>query len=282
MQVIFVVSIVVIVAIGLLAYRQAWTFPGGGPSLWGRNAAARFGAVRAALAISIVGTVLVWLVSLPLGFLAKDLTSSVDRPAYNYAFNHADFSKFTALNAKLTVTGNNAEIQLVCLFAVVLFAALWGRNWWVPVAIIPVVFYLERYSQRNIAKVVMRKPPETTAGVFPSGGVARILSVYGVLLLLVLLLLPALSRAWRTGLYTALGLTAAIEAYTRWFLSKHWLTDALGGIIFGYLLLLVFTAAVAALTSAYPPRAWARAEATGSHRAAQQRVPARAEVGSAS
>ena len=70
-----------------------------------------------------------------------------------------------------------------------------------------------------------------------------------------LLLAPQISRAFRVGIYTGLGTASVIEAYTRWYLAKHWITDALGALVFGYLLLAVGTAAAAALAYSYgPPR----------------------------
>ena len=79
--------------------------------------------------------------------------------------------------------------------------------------------------------------------------------------MLVLVLIPTLSRAWRAGLFTGLALAAVVEGYTRWYLAKHWLTDAVGAIVFGYLLLAVAAAAAAALNSTFGP---ARSSSTAS------------------
>jgi membrane-associated phospholipid phosphatase len=251
---IFVLAMTVVVAIGVTAYRQAWALPGGGPSQWGRTAAERYGAIPAAIAILVGGGILATVLSLPVGFLAKVLESPLDKPALAFALNHVQpASKLTSLNNKLTVFGNNGQIQLICLVAVILLAFAWRRNWWVPVALVVAVFYLERYSQRSLAKIVHRGHPPTSLGTFPSGGVGRILSVYGLLLILAITLIPALSRAWRVGLFTGLALAAVIEAYTRWYLAKHWLTDAVGAIVFGYLLLAVAATATAALASKFGP-----------------------------
>ena len=239
MLVIFFVSIAVPIGFGFLAYRQDWTLPGGGPSALGRAAAEKFGSIRAALGILVLGGAAAWIISVPIGFLAKALQGSVDVPALHYGINHAPPNKFTDLNNKLTVTGNTGEVQLICFFVVVLLAFAWARNWWVPIVLIPVVFYLQRYEQRSLASVVHRGHPPTTLGTYPSGGVSRILAIYGLIMVFALLLAPPLSRAWRIGLWTGLGVAAVIEAYSRWYLSKHWLTDALGGLTFGYLLLVV-------------------------------------------
>ena len=256
MVLILALAIAAVLAIGVMAYRRSWALPAGGPSQWGRAAAGRFGAIPATLAILVGGGLLATALSLPVGYLARSLDSPLDKPALSFTLNHVDpASKFSSLNLKLTVLGNNGQIQLLGLLAVILLAFAWQRNWWVPVVLLVAVFYIERYSQRSLAMIVHRGHPPTSLGTFPSGGVGRILSVYGLVLVLVLMLIPALSRAWRAGLFTGLGLAAVVEAYTRWYLAKHWVTDAAGAIIFGYLLLAVAAAAAAALNSKFGPTA---------------------------
>lgn len=265
------------VATGTATYRTGTTMPGGGPATWGRSAAARFGAARAALVIFVGGAVVTWVLTLPVGFLAKALDGPLDHPAYRFARARVRPGKFTAVNEKLTVMGNNSEVQLLCLFAVIVLACAYGRRWWVPVVLTVGMFYLERYEQRSLATVVDRGHPPTTLGTFPSGGVARLLCVYGLLIVLALMLAPRISHAFRVGIYTGLGTAAIVEAYTRWYLAKHWITDVLGALVFGYLLLAVGTATAAALAYSYGPRrvvppatshesplAWRKSEATGS------------------
>lgn len=254
LAVMLAVGIALAAGSGVLAYRLNWSMPAGGPARWGRSAARRVGAIPAAVAILALGTGAVTILSLPVGYLAKALEHSVDVPTFHYISDRVrGTSHITTLNAKLTVIGNNGNVQVVCLLAGILFAAIWRRNFWVPLVLIASMFFLERYSQRWLAHTVDRGHPPTTLGTFPSGGVARLLAIYGLILVLSVVLLPGLSRGWRVGLYTGLGTMAVIEAFTRVYLSKHWLTDAVGGFIFGYLLLIVATAAAAALNSTHGP-----------------------------
>jgi hypothetical protein len=251
--VIFVLCVAVCVALGLAAYRGGWSMPSGGPTAWGRAAAERYGAAPAAIGIFVGGSLATWVLTLPIGFLAKALEGPLDHPAFRFTQSRVHANKFTSLNEKLTVMGNNSEIQLICLFAVVVLACAYGRRWWVPVVLTVAMFYVERYAQRILAKVVDRGHPPTAGGTFPSGGVARLLCVYGLLIVLALLLAPQITRAFRVGIYTGLGAAAVIEAYSRWYLAKHWLTDAVSAVVFGYLLLAVGTATAAALTYSYGP-----------------------------
>ena len=268
---IFVLCVAVGVAAGAVTYRRGWTMPRGGPASWGRSAAARLGAVRAAIAIFVGGAALTWVLTLPVGFLAKALQGPLDHPAYGFTRVRVHAGRFTALNEKLTVMGNNSEVQLLCLFAVVVLACAYGRRWWMPVVLTVAMFYLERYAQRSLAKAVHRGHPPTTLGTFPSGGVARLICVYGLLIVLALLLAPQITHAFRVGIYAGLATAAVIEAYTRWYLAKHWITDALGGLVFGYLLLAVGTATTAALAYSYGPGA--RAVVVGASTPAHERDP---------
>ena len=249
-------AVAVVAGTGVLAYQQQWSLPGGGPRAWGAVAADRVGAVPAAVGLAGVGSIGAWLATVPIGYLAKALEGAVDKPAFRYAQAHVHAgSKFTALNTKLTVLGNNSEIQLLGLIAVLLLAFAYKRRWWIPTSAVVAVFYIERYAQHGLARLADRGHPPTSLGTFPSGGVARIVSVYGTILVLALVVFPAASRAWRAGLFTAVGVAATVEAYTRYYLSKHWLTDTVGALVFGYLLLAVAAAVVAALTTNQLPAA---------------------------
>jgi membrane-associated phospholipid phosphatase len=279
--VIFVLCVALCGAAGLAAHRNGRTLPSGGPAAWGRTAAARYGAAPAALVIFVGGSFATWLLTLPVGFLAKALEGPLDHPAFRFTQSRVHASnKFTALNEKLTVMGNNGEIQLICLFALVVLACAYGRRWWVPVVLTIAMFYVERYAQRSLAKVVDRGHPPTSGGTFPSGGVARLLGVYGLLIVLALMLAPQISHAFRVGIYTGLGAAAVIEAYSRWYLAKHWITDALGGLVFGYLLLVVGTATAAALTYSYGPtrRGAAPAREPGARRPGAGPLPTHASA----
>jgi hypothetical protein len=243
----FLVCAAVPIAIGVLGYRQRWSLRGG-PTGWGMSAAARFGRPQAAVGILVLGAIATFVVGIVLGFLAKALEGPLDKPVFNWVYARVpSTSKFTTLNAKLTTIGNVATIELISLFALAILCAAYRRRWWIPPVFIIGMFFLERYEQKSLAKIVHRGHPPTTLGTFPSGGVARILAVEGMILLLAILLIPSLSRAWRVGLWTGLATTASLEVFTRVYLSKHWLTDAVFGLPFGAMLLVTGIAVMGAV-----------------------------------
>jgi membrane-associated phospholipid phosphatase len=99
-----------------------------------------------------------------------------------------------------------------------------------------------------LKKVVDRGHPPGGFGTFPSGGTSRVIAVYAAVLILAIMLMPALSRAWRAGLWTGLVTAGVVEAFTRVYLSLHWLTDALFALPFGTVLLLTNTTAITAIS----------------------------------
>lgn len=233
------------ITVGAFAHRRHWSVRGG-PTSWGTAAAQRVGRAPAGVLIVAVGYAVTFGASLVLGVIAKALEDRVDRPAFDWIHPRVHNNSFTRLNEKLTYMGNNPIVQVVAVVAVIVLACAFKRRWWLPVAAIGFAYLAEHYVQKWLADVVDRGHPPTTLGTFPSGGVGRILAVYGAVVALVLILDPLLSRAWRAGLWTGLLTAAVIEAYTRLYLSRHWLTDALFGLPFGGMLLLTNVAALGA------------------------------------
>ncbi|MGI8879703.1 MAG: phosphatase PAP2 family protein [Jatrophihabitans sp.] len=235
------------------AYRSDVQITWLAPVSWGRGLAARTTAPAAALIIGGLGTLAVFLVSLPMGFLAKSLEDSVDWPAFRWIHPRVHDSPFTSAMNLLTKMGNIFEIRVICVVGALLLGLAWRRRFYIPPIVILSTFLLEKFSQKLLAKIVDRGHPPTTLGTFPSGGCARLLTIYGVMLFLGLLVMPTLARKWKFTAWTVLTVAAWLEAFSRTYLSKHWLTDAVAGLIFGALLLLVVISATAALTRTVVP-----------------------------
>jgi hypothetical protein len=249
--IVFVAVVAATMSVGVVAHRRAWS-AWGGPSAWGGAIARRFGAIPAMLIVAIVGYAVTFVVSLALGFLAKAVQDAVDEPTFKWVQARVQDNAFTRLNEKLTYMGNNPIVQLVCLVAVIVLACAYNRRWWLPLLGVCGAYFGERYTQKALARIVDRGHPPTSQGTFPSGGVARVLAVYGTVVVLVLILDPQLSRAWRAGLWTGVATASFVEAFTRVYLSKHWLTDAVFAVPIGALLMLTNVAAVSALAAEGP------------------------------
>ncbi|TDB89594.1 phosphatase PAP2 family protein [Actinomadura sp. KC216] len=188
------------------------------------------------------GTFLVTAVCLPLGELCQRLLNAHDVPMFDLAQRHVRPGAWTDAMNLITRSGNVWETRFVGLGAAVvltLVALRLRRRPWVPMLLIGTVILVERFQQTGLAKLVDRGHPPTTLGTYPSGGCARLISIYGVIVLITLSYMRAGPRL-RAIVWGGLAAFAFLEGYTRWHLSKHWITDVYAGWIYGYLLLAVF------------------------------------------
>jgi membrane-associated phospholipid phosphatase len=158
---------------------------------------------------------------------------------------------FEDFNWFYTYLGDREPLKQVTVAGAVVFAVLWRRRFWIPLVAILAQFPVEQYVQAIVSSGVNRGHPPTGLGSYPSGGIARIVMVFGTLALFVAL-------TWRVGRrgHVALGtfvlVLASYEGYSRIYTQKHWLTDVLSGLVFGPALFLGFAVAVCVLAGRYP------------------------------
>ena len=254
--VILVVAVAATIGVGVLAHRRQWSLAGG-PTAAGEKMARRFGPVSAALIAVVAGCLVVYALGLGLGKLAVHTQSRFDRPIFDWVYPRVNDNLFTRLNGKFTQMGNNPIVEVVCTISVILLACAYQRRWWLPTIAIIGAFVDQKVLYKLFGKVIHRTHPIATGfGNYPSGGVGRLIAIYGVIVLLAIMLIPSLSRAWKAGLWTGLATAAVIESFTRIYLSKHWTTDSVFSLVLGTTLLLVNIAAVTALARVgrTPPR----------------------------
>lgn len=182
-----------------------------------------------------------------LGRFAKALEGTLDRPAFTYFEGH-HVGWLSGASRLLTQMGNGLPTRMIALLAAIAFAVLWRRaRWWAPPVALVVGFAMERFGAELLRLVVHRGHPPTTLGTWPSGGCARLILVYGLVVFLY--------QRWRgrgvgreaAWAWAGLAVLAAVEAFTRVYLLKHWLTDAAGGLVFGTLLLVTMMGTFALL-----------------------------------
>jgi membrane-associated phospholipid phosphatase len=176
--------------------------------------------------------------------------ATLEHPVDWWAFRLSDRLRaggWAHLMNVVTQMGNLPETRTAGVVFAVLLAFAARPRWWAPAALILSVIVVEKYQQSLLGTIVGRGHPPTTLGTYPSGGCARLISVYGVILFLVLQLTRA-GRRTRAVAWALLWAAAFAEGYSRWYLNKHWLTDVLGGWFYGGLLLAVAVFAGRALT----------------------------------
>jgi len=207
--------------------------------------------VLASVVVLVAGLVATLLLGYLFGKLAGALERPVDVPVFHWSQDHA-VGWWHGANALVTQMGNRPIVKVVALVSAVVLAVAWRRRWWVPPAAIATAYLTERYGQQLLAVTVHRGHPPTTHGTYPSGGSARVVAIYGVILFLALVVAPGLRRRVGALAWSVLALLAYTEGYTRIYLLKHWATDAVGGWVFGAMVLAVV---VAAVTTLLRPRA---------------------------
>jgi hypothetical protein len=248
----FVVLVLAATAIPVAHFRRAR--PAATPvASWLRKP--RTPSQRALVAVSIaaVGWAITVAIMIPVGLGSRAVEADFDRPIYHRVAPQVHAGRFTTLMSTLTTIGNRSTMETVALVSLLILAIAYGRRWWVPTVSILAVVAMQREGQDLLTRLVHRDHPAMPyAGVFPSGGVSRLIAVYGVVIALSLALLPPTQQLWRARAWSGLAMFAVIEAFSRVYLSLHWTTDAICGLVFGSLLLAVSIAALDALTGNAP------------------------------
>lgn len=260
-----IVGLVVVAALGLVAVVAApqWQPPG-----WWRVGQARVSAIvdvsvaqvgrlTTALVVVLAGGGLMVAVLWITGWPIKLTESAVDVPIYEWWVSSTAEAPAWWSRTWLTLTniGGLTQTQTLTVVFAVVIAVLWRRKrWWIPLVVLPVGYVLEKTLQDLLKLVVDRGHPPTTLGSFPSGGCARVVLIYG---LIVFLLLwgwkPRDRRIWVAG-GAFVALCATVQAYARTFNLEHWITDVVAGLVFGLMLLATMVAAVLVLDRERPQR----------------------------
>ncbi|MGH3497051.1 MAG: phosphatase PAP2 family protein [Nocardioidaceae bacterium] len=187
--------------------------------------------------VGLVGSVF-WL----LGVGAHALQGPVDVPVFHF-FEHRQVGGFWQhANNLLTQMGNSTPTQVLAVIGAIVFAVAWRRHRYVPPILFLFGYLTEKYSQAALKTLVHRGHPPTTLGTWPSGGCGRLLLIYGLYAFCLIVAVPGMTRRLRILAWTVVAFLAAIEAYTRTYLLKHWVTDVVGGLAYGVVLLLVMMA----------------------------------------
>lgn len=205
---------------------------------------AELGRVTVAVVTLLAGSggviALLWAVGWPV----KIFETRLDHPLFAWFQQRQDPEWSKIWRFITNIGGLNLTQSLTVIGAVGLAALYAKRRWWVPLSILPVAYVLEKTMQDLLLLVVARGHPPTTLGSYPSGGCARVIIVYGLIVFFLLRRFDAGPRLTALGV-AVVAFAETLQAYARIYNLEHWFTDVMAGILFG--LLVISTCIAAAL-----------------------------------
>lgn len=217
------------------------------------------------LLILAVGALAVYALTCLLGVLVVHVGPSIDKPVYNWMIHHRVHAWKGVMN-RLTKTGNTWTTWGAAVAAPACLAAFYRRDKWLPPVVLGAAIVIDHYLTLALRHTFHRLgPPDSPLGTFPSGGCDRIIVFYGLIAYLIWRAASGRrsTAIWLAGIVAALGFS---EAYSRVYLTLHWFTDAVSGLIYGALILAVFIATISLVDGpgrrvVVPPEAEAEAKA---------------------
>ena len=195
-----------------------------------------------------------------LGELAHAVEDEVDWPVFRW-FRDRQVDGWSEAWVRLTNIGSPQLTAQVAVVGALVLGVLWwrrGRPWWLPALSLALGLVLVRYAQFLLKEVVDRGHPPTTLGTWPSGGCARVIVVYGLILFLLMRWAEVRGRRPWILWGTAVAFLVSVQGYARTYNLEHWVTDVVGGIVFGSMVLALMIAFVAIVEG--PRRRTASAE----------------------
>lgn len=242
----------VIAAVGaLLARGRA---PGAGrqapPAALASYRAGAFGGARPArpvvllarfLALVLCGSVVVYGATVLVGLIAVRTGPAIDQRVFAWTTAHR-VHFWRQVMELATQMGNAHPAMAAAGAAAVCLAVTWRQDRWLPPTALGTLVVVAYFLTRAIVRTVHEAPPPGGGGTFPSGGSAAAIAVYG---LIAYLLWREFSGRRSTAVWAATAVAALgfSEGYSRGYLTMHWFTDILGGLLYGGLLLGLFITA---------------------------------------
>ena len=204
------------------------------------------------LVLAAIGAVVAFGVMALLGLLVVYHGLAVDRPVFNWLRDHQVHVAAAAMK-RLTKIGDTWTTWGAALAAAACLAVTWRDKRWLPPVALVSLIVIDHYTTLALRHVFHRLgPPTSPLGTYPSGGCDRCIVFYGLIAYLLWREFSGrrATAIWAAAIVAALGFS---EAYSRVYLSLHWLTDALSGLIYGGLLLLGFIMAIRMVAGRVPP-----------------------------
>jgi undecaprenyl-diphosphatase len=173
------------------------------------------------------------------GFRSSELLLAVDEPVHRFVQSHRSGTLTDVMRLVTTLGHQNVIIPVTVLFGVI----AWRRCR--PLAVLLVAATVARVVIHLGLKdsLVRSRPPSGDAlmsavgNSFPSGHVISAVLIWGLLPLIVSLYT---SRRWVWTVATVVAATIMVATtVSRFYMGVHWFTDAVAGLLIGWILLIV-------------------------------------------
>jgi membrane-associated phospholipid phosphatase len=191
------------------------------------------------LLLLAVGAVVVYALTCLLGLVVVHAGPHIDKPIYTWMTGHRVHFWKSAMN-RATKVGDTWTTWGAAVAAAVCLAAFYRSHKWLPPVALGAAIVFDHYLTQALRHTFHRVgPPDSPLGTFPSGGCDRIIVFYGLIAYLIWREISGSRRAaiWSAGVVAALAFS---EGYSRGYLTLHWFTDIISGLIYGSLILAVF------------------------------------------
>ncbi|MEP7022349.1 MAG: phosphatase PAP2 family protein [Actinomycetota bacterium] len=178
-----------------------------------------------------------------LGLLIINHGLAIDRPIYTWTTHHW-VHPWVHVMDRLTKIGNTWTCWAAAATAAVCLSVTSRTKRWLPPIVFATCIVVDHYTTLALRHTFHRLgPPDSPFGTYPSGGCDRTILFFG---LIAYLLWREYSGRRSTAIWTGAAVAALgfNEAYSRVYLTLHWFTDALSGLLYGTLLLAVFIIAI--------------------------------------
>jgi membrane-associated phospholipid phosphatase len=195
------------------------------------------------LLLLTVGAVAVYALTTLLGVLVTHAGPTIDKPIYQW-MSHHETHYWTAAMNRATKVGNTWTTWGATVIAAICLSAFYRAKKWLPPVVLGAAIVVDHYLTLSLRHTFHRLgPPDSPLGTFPSGGCDRMLVFYGLIAYLIWREASGSRRVaiWSAGVVYA---AAFSEAYSRVYLTLHWFTDAVSGLIYGTLILATFIATI--------------------------------------
>jgi undecaprenyl-diphosphatase len=197
-------------------------------------------------AVLILG--LIALIVLVSGLVARNALPNADLSVFNLM---REIRNAPADELMIPITMLGDSFVIAAMMATIVGWLAWRKAWRAAIASTTIFLVGKIFAVLLKYGIHRARPIELYAGSeafsFPSGHATMAAITFGVLAVLAS---HAMNRWSRSLVYAVCGLIVITIAYSRIYLGVHWLSDVLGGLIFGAVMVAAFAVAIEAI----PPR----------------------------